>query len=123
MVRKAIYAKLPRPMQVLMTFVLVMLGWVFFRSASISDAWRFLTIMFTPSSALGGSILLSAEIYNRGRLIVMAICALLVFQRLQAFDWVKTITWSKAVTLIILFCLSLMAMFAQSFRSFLYFQF
>jgi len=70
-----------------------------------------------------GSILLAAQIYTQGYLITMAICALLIFQPLQAFDLAKTITWPKAVILILLFCLSLTTMFVQSFNPFLYFQF
>ena len=71
----------------------------------------------------GGSTLLAAQIYTQGHLITMAICALLVFQPIQAFDLAKTITWPKALTLILLFCFSLMTMFVQSFKPFLYFQF
>ena len=121
--RKTLYHTLPRQVQVLFTFLLIMIGWVFFRSATIYDAWRYLTVMFTFSNAQGGSVLLSSEIYTQGSILIMAICAFLAFQPLQAFDWAKTITWPKAFILIVLFCVSLMTMFAQSFSSFLYFQF
>jgi hypothetical protein len=79
--------------------------------------------MFTASGAQGGSVLLGGEIYTQGHLIIMAICALLLFGPLQAFDWARTVTPLKAVVLIVLFCLSLMTMFGQSFSSFLYFKF
>jgi len=121
--RKTLYHALPGQVQVLFTFLLIMTGWVLFRSATISDAWQYLTIMFIPSKAQGGSILLGAEIYTQGSMLIMAVCALLVFQPLQAFDWARTITWPKALILIVLFCVSLMTMFTQSFSSFLYFQF
>ena len=121
--RKTLYHILPGQVQVLLTFLLIMIGWVFFRSATISDAWRYLTVMFTFSGARGGSVLLSSEIYTQGSVLIMAVCALLAFQPLQAFDWARTITWPKAIMLIVLFCVSLMTMFTQSFSSFLYFQF
>jgi len=121
--RKTIYHALPRQVQVLFTFLLIMTGWVFFRSATISDAWQYLTVMFVPSKAQGSSVLLSAEIYTRGSILTMLICAVLAFQPLQAFDWARTITWPKILILIVLFCVSLMVMFTQSFSSFLYFQF
>jgi alginate O-acetyltransferase complex protein AlgI len=105
------------------TFVLVTLGWVVFRAASLAEAWRMLWIMLWPRAAEGGSTLLSGVIYTRGYLIVMALCALLVFQPVQGFDWTRRLTWAKALALIALFALSLATMFAQSFRSFLYFQF
>jgi len=105
------------------TFVLVTVGWVVFRATTLSDAWRMLTIMFWPEAAQGGSTLLSAAIYTRGHLILMALCALLVFQPVQGFDWTRRLSWPKVLALVVLFALSLMTMFAQSFRSFLYFQF
>jgi len=121
--KKAFYHALPKQVQILLTFLLIMVGWVFFRSATISDAWQYLTVMFTMSKAQGGSVLLSSEIYTQGGVLIMAICVFLAFQPLQAFDWAKTITWPKALILVVLFCVSLMTMFAQSFSSFLYFQF
>ena len=105
------------------TFFLVVLGWVIFRAVDLSDAWRLLSIMSWPQRAQDGSSLLSAEIYTRGSLFFMALCAVLVFQPVQCFDWVRRLNWPKVLTLVVLFVLSLMTMFAQSFRSFLYFQF
>ena len=121
--RKTLYHALPRQAQVLFTFLLVTIGWVLFGSATISEAWRYLTVMFIPSKAQSGSILLSSEIYTQGSVLIMAVCAVLAFQPMQAFDWARTITWPKALVLIVLFCISLMVMFTQSFSSFLYFQF
>ncbi len=106
-----------------MTFVLVTLGWVVFRATDLSDAGRMLAILFWPRAAEGGSTLLSAVIYTRGHLILMALCMLLVFQPVQGFDWVRRLTWPKVLILIVLFAVSVMTMFAQSFRTFLYFQF
>ena len=121
--RKTLYHALPRQIQVLFTFLLIMTGWVFFRSPTISGAWQYLTVMFVPSKAQGGSVLLGAEISTLSSILTMVICAVLAFQPLQAFDWARTITWPKVLVLIVLFCMSLMVMFTQSFSSFLYFQF
>ena len=107
----------------LATFLLVTVGWVVFRATDLHAAGRMLAIMFWPRSAQGGSTLLSAVIYTRGHLILMALCALLVFQPVQGFDWTRRLSWSKVLVLVLLFVLAMMTMFAQSFRSFLYFQF
>ena len=79
--------------------------------------------MFAPTAAQGGSTLLSAIIYTRGHLMIMALCALLVFQPVQGFDWTRRLNWRRVLLLVILFAVSVMTVFAQSFRSFLYFQF
>jgi alginate O-acetyltransferase complex protein AlgI len=121
--RRPLYVAFPSPIQVLLTFLLVTIGWVVFRADTLAQAWRMLAIMFSLSTAQGGSTLLSAVIYTRGHLILMALCAVLVFQGVQSFDWTRRLTWSKGFVLVVLFALALMTMFAQSFRSFLYFQF
>ncbi len=107
----------------LSTFASVTLGWVIFRATSLSEAWRMLMVLLWPRATEGGSTLLSAVIYTRGHLVIMALCALLVFQPVQGFDWTRRLSWPKVLALVVLFALSLMTMFAQSFRSFLYFQF
>jgi alginate O-acetyltransferase complex protein AlgI len=105
------------------TFLLVTLGWVVFRATDLAEAGRMLAIMLWPRAAQDGSTLLSAVIYTRGHLILMALCAVLVFQPVQGFDWTHRLSGPKVFVLAILFVMAMMTMFAQSFRSFLYFQF
>lgn len=121
--RRPFYAFLPSSVRVLVTFLLITVGWVIFRAVDLAEAGRMLAIMFAPQSAQGGSTLLSAVLYTRGHLILMALCALLVFQPVQGYDWARRLRWAKIPVLVVLFALALMTMFAQSFRSFLYFQF
>jgi alginate O-acetyltransferase complex protein AlgI len=121
--KKPFYAALPASVQVLATFLLVTVGWVIFRAETLSEAGRLLAVMFVPTAAQGGSTLLSAVIYTRGHLIIMALCAMLVFQPVQGFDWTRRLDWPRTLLPAGLFILSLMTLFAQSFRSFLYFQF
>ena len=121
--KKSIYAALPRPFRVLITFVLILFSWVLFRSPDIDSAINFFGVMFGISGLQGGSVLLTGVIYTRSHLIILAVCIFLTCCSKQAFDWVKNITWAKAVMLIFLFCFSLMTMFVQVFNPFLYFQF
>ncbi len=121
--KRAFYAALPAFARVCLTFLLVTVGWGIFRADTLAQAWRMLATMFVPRAAQGGSVLLSGVIYTRGHLILMALCVVLVFQRVQAFDWTRKLSWPKVFIIAVLFILSLMTMFAQSFRSFLYFQF
>jgi alginate O-acetyltransferase complex protein AlgI len=113
---------LPRPVVVLRTFVLVLLTWVLFRSANIHEALDYFGAMFGASDP-GGSILLSAQLYTRGPVVVMVLCGVLALQPVQAFDWVARITWPKACLLLVLFILSLNQLLLQAYNPFLYFQF
>ena len=121
--RKTVYESLPRAGRIAGTFALLVVGWVFFRADSLGETWRLLGIMFSWAPAQGGSVLVGAELYGRGQVIAMGLSALLIFQGRQGFDWVKTLTWPKALVLLVLFALSAATLFAQSFRTFLYFQF
>jgi len=49
--------------------------------------------------------------------------ALLALGPIQAFDWVRRMSWLKAAVLIVLFFVSLATMATQAFNPFLYFQF
>jgi hypothetical protein len=70
-----------------------------------------------------GSALLAGQLYTQGHLVVMGLAAWLAFMPLQAHDWSAQITWPKALLVGPAFALALMAMFAQAFNPFLYFQF
>jgi alginate O-acetyltransferase complex protein AlgI len=121
--KKSVYAGLPRPLRVGITFVLVLISWVLFRSDSLSDAVRYLGAMFGTTGLSGQSILVAGELYNAGRLTQISLCAILAFGSIQAMDWVNRLTWVRSAALIVLFCVGLGTMFTQAFNPFLYFQF
>ena len=121
--KQSLYGRLPRPLRVGMTFVLVLISWVFFRSATLGDAVEYLAAMFGASTASAGSELLVAVISTRGSWLILGLCALLAFSPWQAFDSVQRLTWPKAIVLAAIFLWSLATMFAQAYSPFLYFQF
>lgn len=121
--KRSAYAWFPRPARILLTFVLVLFSWVLFRSETFAQAGQYLAAMFGARAAAGGSLLLAGELYGRGQSIQMGLCALLAFTPVQAFDWSERLTWTRSVGLAVLFGVTLMTMFTQSFSPFLYFQF
>jgi alginate O-acetyltransferase complex protein AlgI len=118
--KTGLFASLPRPARVGITFVLLLFSWVLFRAETLSGAVRFYGAMLGLSERHGASPLLDAALYSPGAILIMALCAVLSFHRLQASEWAEKITWPKAVALIVLFGLSLAEMFVQSVRPFLY---
>ena len=121
--KQSLYHSLPRFVRRGVTFVLVLFSWVLFRSATIHEAIGYLSTMFGGGRAGEGALVLPAQLYTQGSLILMAACALVIVWPVQAHDWSETITWPKALLVHPLFCASLMVMFSQSFNPFLYFQF
>lgn len=121
--KNSMYARLPRPCRVAITFVLVLFSWVLFRALTIGDAWKYFQAMFGWAEPAPGSLLLSAVLYTQGNLVMLALCAALAFQRVQAHDWVERVSVTRAAMLILVFVVALLHMFVQAFNPFLYFQF
>lgn len=122
--KQSFFHSFPKPLRIGLTFLLMLISWVLFRAEDLQSAIHYYFAMLGLAPTSNTAILLSAGIYTPFRLTILTICAILVFQPLQAHDWaVKPITWWRVLVLIPLFVVSLMAMYAQAFNPFLYFQF
>jgi alginate O-acetyltransferase complex protein AlgI len=103
--------------------VLVLFSWVFFRAATLGDAMHYFGAMFALSEPSAAAPLANAELFSPYNLVMMALCVWFVRQKTQAWDFAKTLTPIKVLVVIVLFVLSIAAMFTQAFNPFLYFQF
>jgi alginate O-acetyltransferase complex protein AlgI len=121
--KQSLYQRLPRFLRIGATFILVLLSWVLFRSQNFEQALAYLGSMLGWGAADPGALLVGARMYTRGALAGMLACAVCAFSTRQAHDWAESVTWPKALALAPIFCLTLMAMFAQSFSPFIYFKF
>lgn len=121
--KRSLYHLLPRPVRTGCTFVLVLFSWVLFRADNLTEAMRYLSLMFGAGESTLGSILVTAQLISRGNVMLLILAACLTLQPLQAHDWSEQISWPKALLVGPAFALAVMAMFAQSFNPFLYFQF
>lgn len=122
--KRSVYDALPRPGRIGLTFLLMLFSWVLFRADNLTEAMEYYRAMFGLGPIGEVAPLLAATIYNPYHLLVLALCAVLVFQPLQAHDWAQApVTWGRTALVVPLFVLSLTAMFAQAFNPFLYFQF
>ena len=69
-------------------------------------------------------MLLAAELYTIRNLVLLALCAAVTIQPVQAFDFSRgRMTLPRAAILLALFAVALAVMSAQAFNPFLYFQF
>ena len=122
--KQSIYGSFPGPCRIGLTFLLLLFSWVLFRADNLTVAWQYFGSMFGLMPVAGTAPLLAAGIYTPYRLIILALCAFLVFQPLQAHDWaLRPVNWPRAALSLPLFVLSLMTMYSQAFNPFLYFQF
>lgn len=121
--KQSVYQSFPHPLRIGLTFLLMLFSWVLFRADNLSAAWHYFGSMFGLMPAANTARLLAAGLYSPYRLLILAVCALLVFQPLQAHDWALRVTWPRVAVVTPLFVVALMTMYSQAFNPFLYFQF
>ena len=123
--KQSLYHRFPRPLRVAITFIIVAIGWVFFRSDSISQAASFLASLvgFAPPDTAAASTLLSGMTHQPWLLGWLAIAAVVTWAAPQSWDWTRRITAPRAAMLIGLLGISLLLLATQSFNPFIYFIF
>lgn len=122
--KKSFYHALPRAGRIAATFLIMLFSWVLFRADNLTAAVEYFRAMFGLAPTGDVAPLLAALIYNPYHLLVLGLCAALVFQPLQAHDWALwPVTWRRIAVVVPLFVFALMAMYTQAFNPFLYFQF
>jgi alginate O-acetyltransferase complex protein AlgI len=122
--KRSFYEFLPRPGRIATTFLLMLFSWVLFRADNLTLAMNYFRSMFALSPPSNLAPLLAATIYTPYHLLILCLCAVFVFQPLQAHDWAQApVTWPRTAVVLPLFVVALMVMFAQAFNPFLYFQF
>jgi alginate O-acetyltransferase complex protein AlgI len=121
--KQSVYESWPGPLRIAITFGLILLSWVLFRADNLTAAVSYFGAMFGLAPTIPASALLAADLYAPYYLLVMTVCAVLIFQPLQAHEWsLRPQTWPRLL-LLPLFVFSLAVMFSQAFNPFLYFQF
>ncbi len=121
--KQPFYARLPRPMRVGGTFVILLFTWVFFRSPDLAHALRYCASMLGLVAPLEVAGLLRGVLYQPYHLLTMAVAAVVVWAGPQTWDWTGTISWRKAVLIGVLFALSAAVLATQAYNPFIYFFF
>ena len=121
--RKSVYFRLRRPLRIGLTFVLVLIAWVFFRAESLTGAVNYLGSMFGLTAVPETSLLIRGILYQPYFLLVMAIASIVVWAAPQSWDWTRELTVKKSVIIGILMSLSIVLLTLQSYNPFIYFNF
>ncbi|MFL6529983.1 MAG: MBOAT family O-acyltransferase, partial [Chthoniobacterales bacterium] len=121
--RKGFYHSLPRPLRIAITFVIVLLGWVFFRATDLHRAGAYLASMFGLQDAAPGAALISGIIYQRYYLLSLGVAALVVWLGKQTWDWTQLMTLPKTAVCFGLGWVALIVLATQEYNPFIYFIF
>ena len=121
--KESLYRGLPRPLRVAMTFLLVLVGWVFFRAADLDAAFDYLGSMLGLGEAQPAATLLGGIVYRPYYLLSLGLAAAIAWGAPQTWDWTRRLTWTKAATCLGAISLALAAMATQGYNPFIYFIF
>jgi alginate O-acetyltransferase complex protein AlgI len=121
--RRPLYYKLPRVCKIALTFILVLIAWVFFRAETFPGALSYARSMFGLEKVPDTSLLLDGLLYSRYYLLSMAIAALVVWKAPQTWDWTRNMGAFKVMVVAVLFVISVAVLSMQSYNPFIYFNF
>jgi len=114
---------LPAPLQMAVTFLLVSLSWVFFRSESLPAALTYLGSMFGLVPVQESAGLLSGLMYQPYYLAALLLAAVLIWTAPTTLVWTRRIGWPKVAFVLAVFWIAVAALTVQSFNPFIYFIF
>jgi len=121
--KSSFYHRLPKPVAVGMTFLIVTFAWVFFRARDLPAALSYCGAMLGLGDPQAGAGLIAGIIYQPYYLVSMIIAAVIVWGAPQTWDWTREIGWPKIVAIILLFISAVLVMTTQAFNPFIYFMF
>jgi alginate O-acetyltransferase complex protein AlgI len=121
--KTSFYEKLPRPVRVALTFTLVNLAWVFFRSNDLPSALAFVGRLFGIGAAHSGTALIGGLLYTPYYFGCFVLAGAVVWLAPQSWDWTRRLTWRRAVACTGLLWISLAVMVTQAYNPFIYFIF
>ena len=121
--KRSHYGRWPRFVRVTITFLLVSVGWVFFRAADLPGAMDYLATMVGAGALQEGAGLVGGVVYQPYYLLTVVIAALIALGGPQTWDWTRRLSWPKAVTCAAALIVALLAMATQEYNPFIYFIF
>ncbi len=121
--KESIYSKLPKFCQLVITFFIVLVAWVFFRADTLPDAWRYLGCMFGWAANPGAGTVVRGLIYAPWYVLNFILAGVVIWGLPQSWDFTRTLNKKKIAWCIFVFLLALLALTTQSYNPFIYFIF
>ncbi|MBW2236787.1 MAG: MBOAT family protein [Deltaproteobacteria bacterium] len=120
---RPLYAGLPRPVQIALTFALVSVAWVFFRAPDLASAGDYLARMAGLGEAGPAAVLAGGVIYQPYTLATLAAAAAITWGGRTSWDWTRTLSPVRAAACLGAFAAACAVLFTQSYNPFIYFIF
>lgn len=121
--KQAFYQKLPKIGGIILTFIIVVCAWVFFRASDLPSAINYLQAMFGGSSAMEIDAVNNILIKNPYYIINFILAGIVVWTFPQTWNFTKNITFAKSLWILFVMILSILTLMTQDFNPFIYFIF
>jgi alginate O-acetyltransferase complex protein AlgI len=121
--KAALYGRLPPPMRMAVTFIIVLVAFVFFRAPDVPHAVRYLNDMIALSDPQLGAGLLAGIVYQPYYLGTVLVAGAIVWTAPQTWDWTRTLSLPKTAAILALLVVSTVVLATQAYNPFIYFFF
>ncbi|MDB4979945.1 MAG: hypothetical protein JWM82_697 [Myxococcales bacterium] len=117
------YRRLPRPVRIAITFLIVCLSWVFFRAKTLGLALAYFASMFGISHPTPASDTVAGAMYTPYHATMFVISAVVVWGLPNTWAFTAKLSPVRAVSGLALLAAAVLLMWTQTTNPFLYFQF
>jgi len=121
--KESAYWKLSKYIRGFITFLIVLFGWVFFRSNDLGKATKYLATMFGMGGSSASATITPGLIYKPYYLVALALAAILVWLLPDTWEWTQVLTKRKALACAGIFALAVVVLVTQEYNPFIYFIF
>jgi alginate O-acetyltransferase complex protein AlgI len=121
--KDSFYAKLPNPVRIAITFVIVLVTWVFFRAENFEVAWKYLSAMSGFGGHAQAAGLKTGELLTPFNMVAFTLAALVVWACPRSAKILEVLTVPKVIVSLLLLVAAVCIMYARGYSPFLYFQF
>jgi alginate O-acetyltransferase complex protein AlgI len=121
--KRSFYRNWPKWTRVGLTFLIVLLSWVFFRTADLPSALGHLGAMFGLTARQSGADLVAGVIYQPYYVVSLMAAGVVAFGFPTVWAWTQNLTAPKASICLAALWVSLVVLITQAYNPFIYFIF
>jgi alginate O-acetyltransferase complex protein AlgI len=121
--KNSIYRNLPKMARIGITFLIVLLSWVFFRTADLPTAISYLGSMFGLTQRQPGVDLIAGILYQPYYLWSFLVAGVVAWTFPAVWEWTQRLTWTKAFACLGALWLAIIVLLTQAYNPFIYFIF
>jgi len=119
----AFFSSMPKLLRAVPTFIVVMVGWVFFRAADLESALRYLITMAGMGEHFDSGYVLEKAITRDFNMVMLVVASLAAWMMPNTQFMLKRFTWWKGAIGLLLLLLSVAMLMARGTQPFYYFRF